>query len=317
MLSEVVFDYYYGDESDQFSYFRIPRLLIVSPQFKRLSTDAKLLYGMLLDRMSLSVKNGWYDDQGRVYIYYTVDEIQEDLNCGKDKAIKLLAELDTKKGVGLIERRKQGQGKPTKLYVKRFTTGATPRRPMPQDPPLQPTFPGARGADLDFSDFQTSDFPTSRPRESRCADFGKADLNYNNLNQTDFSHPDLSIYPPVQPDGQMDRFVVRERTKEQIDYQSLKQKYPFDDVSDLLELIVDTMTSTAPTIRIGGEPMPATAVKNRFQQLDSTHIEYVLEALKKTTTEIRNIRAYLLTALYNAPVTIGSYYSAAVRHDYG
>ena len=122
MTEMLLADYFYGDESEQFSYFRIPRLLITSPRFKGLSTDAKLLYGMLLDRMSLSAKNGWYDEQSRVYIYYTADEIRADMGCGNDKALKLLSELDTKKGVGLIERIKQGQGKPTKIYVKRFTT---------------------------------------------------------------------------------------------------------------------------------------------------------------------------------------------------
>ena len=89
------FDYYYGDESNQFSFYRIHRQLITGENFKKLSTDAKLLYGLLLDRMGLSAKNGWYDEAGRVYIYYTLDEIQEDLNCGHEKAVRLLAELDT------------------------------------------------------------------------------------------------------------------------------------------------------------------------------------------------------------------------------
>ena len=88
------FDYYYGDESNQFAFYRIPRQLITGEAFKKLSTDAKLLYGLLLDRMGLSAKNGWYDDMGRVFIYYTLDEIQEDLNCGHEKAVRLLAELD-------------------------------------------------------------------------------------------------------------------------------------------------------------------------------------------------------------------------------
>lgn len=114
------FDYYYGDESNQFAFYRIPRQLITGEAFKKLSTDAKLLYGLLLDRMGLSAKNGWYDDMGRVFIYYTLDEIQEDLNCGHEKAVRLLAELDTgKKGFGLIERVKQGQGRPTKIYAKK------------------------------------------------------------------------------------------------------------------------------------------------------------------------------------------------------
>ena len=94
MAAETSFDYYYGDESNQFSFYRIPRQLVTGDRFKRLSTDAKLLYGLLLDRMGLSAKNGWYDEQGRVYIYYTLDEIQEDLNCGHGKAVKLLSELD-------------------------------------------------------------------------------------------------------------------------------------------------------------------------------------------------------------------------------
>ena len=123
MPEAAISEYFYGDEAEQFIYFRIPRQLITDPRFKHLSTDAKLLYGMLLDRMSLSVKNGWYDEDGRVYIYYTVEEICGDMNCGRDKAMKMLADLDTKKGVGLIRRVRQGQGKPTKLYVKRFTTG--------------------------------------------------------------------------------------------------------------------------------------------------------------------------------------------------
>ena len=112
------------EESEQFTYFRIPRQLIVGSSFRQLSTDAKLLYGLLLDRMGLSAKHGWYDEKGRVFIYYTLDQIQEDLCCGHGKAVKLLAELDTAKGIGLIERVKQGQGRPTKIYVKRFISRA-------------------------------------------------------------------------------------------------------------------------------------------------------------------------------------------------
>ena len=122
MAAVIVSDYFYGDESKEFSYFRIPRLLITHQRFKNISVEAKLLYGLLLDRMGLSEEHGWYDEDGRVFIYYTVEEIADDLCCGRDKAMKLLAELDKTKGAGLIERVRQGQGKPTKIYVKRFTT---------------------------------------------------------------------------------------------------------------------------------------------------------------------------------------------------
>ena len=112
--------YFRLNEAEQFSFYRIPKLLITDARFQGLSTDAKLLYGLMLDRMSLSMKNSWLDNDGNVYIYFPVEEIMALLHCRSEKAAKLLAELDTKKGIGLIERIRQGQGKPTKIYVKNF-----------------------------------------------------------------------------------------------------------------------------------------------------------------------------------------------------
>ena len=312
-MSEVMlYDYFYGDEAEQFTYFRIPRQLITSPRFKQVSTDAKLLYGMLLDRMGLSLKNEWFDTDGRVYIYYTVDEICGDMTCGRDKAMKLLAELDTGKGVGLIERKRQGQGKPTRIYVKRFTTREIPPK-QEKDPETAPLLP-----EVDFSDLQKSDFPTSRSRDFRRAEVEKTDPSNNNINHTDFSHIDPSINPPAPGAGQMeiDRCETREEVKCQIEYDLLRQDYPHDDVESMLELLVDVLCSTASTIRIGGQIFPIETVKKRYRQLDREHISYVIDSLRQTTTKINNIRAYLLTTLYNAPVTIGPYYSAAVRHDF-
>lgn len=114
------FPYYYGSEAEQYAFFRIPKLLISDERFRSISTDAKLLYGLMLDRMSLSMRNGWLDKENRVYIYFSVEEVMETLNCKSEKATKLLAELDGKKGVGLIERIRQGQGKPSIIYVKNF-----------------------------------------------------------------------------------------------------------------------------------------------------------------------------------------------------
>ena len=234
------------------------------------------------------------------------------MNCGRDKAMKLLAELDTRKGIGLIERIKQGQGKPTKLYVKRFTTREIPPQPEKQpNPPMPPQ-------EVDFADVQTSDFPTSRGGFIRRAEVEETDQSYNNINQTDFSHTDPSIYPPAPSARrlEMDRCDQREKIKNQIDYDILRQEYPYDDVDSMLELMVDVMTNTASTIRIGGQIFPMETVRQRFSQLDKEHIAYVIDSLRQTTTKINNIRAYLLTALYNAPVTIGPYYSAVIRHDF-
>ena len=116
-MPQAIFAYHLGMDAEQYAFFRIPKLLITEPYFRRLSTDAKLLYGLMLDRMSLSMRNGWMDDDGHVYIYFTLEEACEQLCCKTDKAVKLFAELDSAKGVGLIRRVKQGLGRPAKIQT--------------------------------------------------------------------------------------------------------------------------------------------------------------------------------------------------------
>ena len=111
------FDYYYGVQSEQFSFYRIPRLLIKDQHFKGLSSDAKLLYGLMLDRMALSMKNHWLDNENRAYIIYSISNVMEDINCSKPTCVKIMKELDS---FGLIERKRKGLGKPDIIYVKNF-----------------------------------------------------------------------------------------------------------------------------------------------------------------------------------------------------
>lgn len=113
-----MFDYYYGPEAEQFTFYRVPKVLFTADCVREISTDAKLLYGLLLDRMQLSAKNGWFDENGRVYIYYTVRQIMDALGCGNKKVTKLLYELETT--AGLIERSRVGFNKPDRIYVKNF-----------------------------------------------------------------------------------------------------------------------------------------------------------------------------------------------------
>ena len=115
-------NYFYGDQAEQFSFYRIPKVLFTDDRFRSISAEAKVLYGILLDRMCLSQKNGWFDDDGRVYIIFTLDEIMSSIGCAVQKAAKLLNELDNKSG--LIERKRQGLGKPNVIYVKNFISGA-------------------------------------------------------------------------------------------------------------------------------------------------------------------------------------------------
>lgn len=297
-------EYFYGEQADSYSFYRIPRQLITGEKYKGLSVEAKLLYGMMLDRMGLSLRNGWLDKTGRVYIYYTVEEIQSDLGCGHVKAGRLLAELDTVKGIGLIERVRQGQGKPTKIYVKKFSP----------DPPPQgeksglPRQPQNGGQDSAKAEVRSAASCRSGHTENGGADRQKPAGSYIENNYPESSYTDQSIVPEEVEQ-------LTEAVREQIDYPLLALSYPEDDPDCILELICDVLSSNSPGIKIGGETIPTAKVQTRFRRLQFDHVAYVLDSLRETTTKIINIRAYLLTALYNAPLTIGPYYSAAVRHD--
>ena len=120
MESTIKFDYFRGMEAEQYTFYRIPKVLFTAECFRSLSCEAKVLYGLLLDRMGLSIKNRWFDEEDRVYIIFTVEELAELLNCGTQKVVRLLKELDVKSGIGLIEKKRLGLGKPNVIYVKNF-----------------------------------------------------------------------------------------------------------------------------------------------------------------------------------------------------
>ena len=324
-------DYFYGNEAEQYSFYRIPKTLFTDRRFKGVSMEAKVLYGLMLDRMGLSVRNGWLDKDGKVYIYFTLEDAVEMLDSGKDKVIRLFKELDKPNGIGLIERRKQGQGKPTRIYVMNFTLPPEPEQLSPATPLAPPAqtseFPksGLRGE----AEVLTSEKPKSRLRQQRGQDFAKPDTNKTDMNDTELSDTESSIYPPApllpshsrrtrpQRDrmGQMDAY--RELICENISYDRLLQENPYErDLIDCyVELMVETCCTGRETIRVNQEDVPADVVRSRLLKLDKMHIEYVMECLRNNTTQVGNIRAYTLSALYNAPVTIGQYYASQVAHD--
>ncbi len=220
MMTKAKFDYYYGNENNQFSFFRIPRQLMTGKRFKRLSTEAKLLYGLLLDRMGLSAKNGWHDEAGRIYVYYTLREIQENFNCGHDKATKLLVELDSGRGgFGLIERVKQGIGLPAKIYVKRLIAHDTPSEAVePQD---STNLPISSSQDFGNSEVQTSENRKSGLREIRSQECGKSAPSYTELSKTDFSYinPSINLSGSTENEGLIDRYDCREAPEAQAECQ--------------------------------------------------------------------------------------------------
>ena len=200
MSEKLQLEYYYGIEAEQFSFYRVPRLLVKDERFKKLSSDAKLLYGLMLDRMSLSIKHEWVDEKNRAYIIYTIDSIKDDLGCSKDKAVKVLAELDSVKGIGLIEKIRRGLGKPDIIYVKNFASLTAKKDEKEPANPCKITEVGKtefkksenpnsrsqknRIQEVGKSEFKKSEKPTSRSQKNRPLEVGKSDPNYTNINYT-------------------------------------------------------------------------------------------------------------------------------------
>lgn len=288
-----MFDYFYGAPSDQFSFYRVPKELFTNDRFKNLSAEAKMLYSILLDRVTLSSKNGWKDERGRVYIICTIDEIMHDIDCGNKKAIKLLTDLEKK--VGLIERKRQGQGNPNLIYVKNFNSVV--------DNPVERHFKECQN-DTSGSVGMTS------------LDVSKVHGNNTDTNNTDCS----DTYPFLSADGNegmRERAQYESYFRESLSFDLLLQEHRFEGetLEGILDLLVDTCCSRQKTIRIARDDKPTVVVQSRFMKLTNDHIDYVLTCLQKNTTEIHNMKQYLLAALYNAPTTISPYYQARVNND--
>ena len=410
-MQKIQFDYFTGMEAEQYSFYRVPKVLFTESCFKTLSCEAKVLYGLMLDRMSLSIKNRWLDSEDRVYIIFTVEEIAELMNCGTQKAVKLVKELDSSNGIGLIEKKRLGLGKPNVIYVKNFMIREVPdQKPTGNCADLQSEQEdhkkiadlqskqkrhkecadlqqeaenkGKTGISLNCenhhsgvvkttiqdygeSQFQNSENHNSRMVETTNPEFPesqfknsenhhsriveitnpecpKSQSNNTDINNTDFSENEYSDIESSETDfnetdnilsnlshlsvrktaGMIDMVeemeAYRKIIRENISYECFEDsRYrQQEEVDELVELMVEVMVMPDnSTVRIGGVDKPVGIVKNRFMKVEHGHIEYVVGCLEKNTSKVGNIRAYLLTTLYNSTMTIENYYRAEVNHD--
>ena len=421
------FDYYYGSQADQFSFIRIPRVMIKDPVFAGLSAYAKLLYSVLLDRMSLSSKNGWFDEENRVYIVYPVTEAQEDLGIGKKKAMEVIAELVE---FGLLEKKRRGQGLPSLLYVKSFMTGIDSNKKEPVEqvysdvpeltvsssartevserasqvvdstesevPEWESQGTGLTGSEVSkrepqesgMNESEVSEMALQKPTEpvqqgpARLTDAAETALSAKELYETDYtvqhglvgsevskralpevpestlpevSKPALLEVPKSAPlmsktdnnntyrsytsshhintgsavqSGKSDGMrcdenaaqtirAYRDLIHENIRYDDLCAERRFDRerIDGIVDLILETVLGKGDEVRIASNLYPAEIVRSKFLKLGYEHIEYVLDCLDANTTKVRNIKKYLLAALFNAPSTMKGYYQAEVNHD--
>lgn len=295
MMKEIVkFEYYYGNEAEQYSFFRIPKTLFTDLNFKKLSVEAKILYGILLDRMSLSIKNKWLDEENKVYIIYTIEEIMEVLNWGRNKSVKVMKEIEE---IGLLEKKRLGLGKPNLLYVKNFIYTENNKTTE------------VSKANLKKFKKQTSGSLENKPQE-----VSKEDSNNTNINNTETNNTDFNNTTPISPleklgeksKKTLEEEELKETIKKNISYE-IFEKVRIEEkkqVDVMINVLVKALTSFT-KIKIGGRHISNENFKEIFLSLNYKHIDYVLKYLRENAPkDIKNINAYLLTLLYNADENI-------------
>ena len=321
MDEKPILKYFTGGEADQFTFYRIPKQLFTNRYFRNLSTDAKVLYGLMLDRISLSVKNHWIDEQNRVYIYFSVEDTMEYLNCRKNKAVQLLSELDSEKTV---------------IYVKNFfipTDAGKVQKKSSEELP-EPA------SEVGKTNFKKSEKQTSGSLKNKPLEVGKTNPNKNNKSNTEMNQTERELISSdlivSLAEGKADNIRTTQlgnngcqsgavtgaanpmrEIRNRIDYEALLQEYPFQDemIDGICELMLEIEASQSESIVIASSRLPVELVRERFRKLRYDHIHYVMDCILANTTKVRNIRKYMLAALFNAPATIDGYYQAEVNHD--
>ena len=281
-------DYFYGQTGELFSFYRIPKALFQEQRFQSLSTDAKTLYGILLDRMSLSAKNGWLDEQNRVFIIFTIEDVKRSLCCADNKATKLLRELEE---FGLIERKRRGQGKPCLVYVKNFS------------------------AESSKESVKNRDNDDSCGSKIACQDPVKSRGIKKKENKTEMNNTNLILSD--ESEKMKNRELLEEYFSCSLEMDLLLRLYPDDEdtIYQIVDLLVDTCATNRKLLHIAGDDKPAEVVRSRFMKLNADHIRFVLKCLAENSSPIRNMKQYLLASLYNAPTTMQLFYQNQTNHD--
>ena len=324
-MPKTEFDYYYGVEAEQFTFVRVPKVLFTDKEhFGSLSNDARILYGFLLERMSLSRKNNLIDARNRVYIIFPIDEIAEIMGVCHEKALNILKELDEQNGIGLVKKKRRGLGLPSILYVKNFIINdgveAVPEKPSNHSEPQER---------LD------NNAPTSRSRENRFQEVGKTDSNNTDKNNTEMSYTDIqsinqsvadlqNFSPGAAPsvenagliDG-IDRNAVEEAVKKQIDYDclmSFKDDAVVKMVEEIKDLIVDVLCGERTVISEGKRVSEETA-KAAYRKITFEHVQYVLHSLLNYPDKISRIDRFLTVSLFNSVYMLTNSTFAGFEYD--
>ena len=322
-----MFDYFYGNEAEQYQFYRVPQALFTNEKFSKISCESKLLYGFLLDRCGLSRKSKWFDNDGKLYVFFKQEEAIEKLNIGKNKAVKIFDELER---TGLIIRKKQGQGKPTKIYVCNFTKEIAVKQE--DQTSAENTEKEVKTPENRESDFSVT--PKSNQTEVKTPKNGKSKLSKTgsqyiySLNQTEINHTNPSIYreqetkQTSETDGWTDDEITEceEFIKMNIDYNDLLREGVSPNTLDMIvDIMLEAYNPLNEFIKIQGQSVKRTIALRQYEKLDSDHIRYILDSINEEARKkkIKNMRPYLKSCLYNAPHSMDMYYTNELQFDYG
>ena len=394
MTTAVHLEYFYGDKVKMKSFIRIPRALM-NEVYSDIPAEVKYLYSLMLDRVSLSMRKGWRDEDGRVYIYFTLKDAERHLDVGKNKAVNLFKRMEE---LDLIHRRKQGQGKPARVYVRRFVKdpkenaeGTAPEAeiapeaevkeaapfaeaaPMPEAAPEAPeTLPKEIPIPVDDVKIPASETEEQRHQSEtlaetapaapegiaglladcavgvrrlgdilsqRLANGGGLPANANGagvaVNANGGGIPANAAAPvartetngkPVYEQSayyfnayEGDRWknvsMVRREIMDNLELCLIRNERTIEEIGGYVEIMVQACCEQTPTVRINGTEYSRETVRRRMYQLNALHLQYVHDCMKECAPNVRNLRAYILTALFNSFDTIDLYYEAKVAHD--
>lgn len=347
-----MFEYFSSSGVEKFTFYRLPKALFTNNIFRELSCESKVLYGLLLDRASVSKKNRWIDEKNRVYVFMTQTEAMEMLSIGKGKAVAIFRELED---IGLIVRKKLGQGNPTRIYVMNFSAVISEPKEASsinnisvkitdnfetssKNSKTEVLTSENRKSEL-ISDVETciqnaeTEVLTSKKRNSALPKTESQTSYYRS--KTNMSNNNLSIYQDTKPDRKSEPLSseaylenedgtiegitqTEEEIKEQIDYAYLlEQEISINTLDLIVDIIACAYAKSEGEIVINSNSVPISLVKRQFKKLNHLHIEYILDCVDKQSKskKIKNLRSYLQSTLYNAPYSIDLDYDNMVNYD--
>ena len=374
-MREPCLDYFYGDKVTVDSFCRLPRIFVTDEFYRTIPAEIKVLYSLMLDRVAMSMRNNWRED-GRVFIYFTLEEAMRRVHAGRHKAIGLFRRMET---LGLIRRRKQERGKPDRIFVREFREVENWEEPPAEDAasvdilpetadiaetPVAVTETNEAPAQVDtrsacadseanadsetpkavqsglcgllhecaagvrrlgdlllgggVPEAQTSRNETSRLPFSGSQDFPKPHPNYTNTKYKELFDYNQSIHRErtaitlreEDDDSEQAKAARKEEhlenlrglIQDDVDYVGLMRDYPKhrEEITGYVEIMAQCCCSDRREIRIDQQDFPQACVRSVFEKLERRHMEYVLKCMAHVPPNIRNIRAYALSTLYNS-----------------